>query len=71
MSVFAVFIKRKIFNFLIFSFFFSDNSKLIAQKGAFADFIVEHLREMDEDEEGKKEIQFLFCDKSVLIQMFN
>lgn len=28
-------------------------SKLIAQKGAFADFIVEHLREMEEDEEGK------------------
>ncbi|KAG4074937.1 hypothetical protein HA402_009362, partial [Bradysia odoriphaga] len=26
--------------------------KLIAQKGAFADFIIEHLRDMDDDEEG-------------------
>lgn len=44
-------------SFVKYSIFFL-NSKLIAQKGAFADFIVEHLRDMDEDAEGTK---FLFC----------
>lgn len=44
----------------MFLFFFSSNSKLIAQKGAFADFIIEHLREMDEDEEGRKMNLFFY-----------